>query len=234
MIILNKNQNFNRIINKKSDKQLITFNKYKVLFMLDLISLCSDVVESVDLQFDTAVTEGHINCSISVNPVNIFYTILMLTSSNLFCECNLIAITCIDNLVQDKFIKNLDKRFTLTYIFLDVKNNSRLNININFSEGYIIQSITSLFKSANWLEREIFDLFGIFFAGHKDLRRILTDYGFQGNPLKKDFPLTGYLELRYDEYKKYVGYKNIDLMQEFRVFNTESPWEKLEIVSFTL
>merc|ERR1712054_532703 len=141
------------------------------------------------------------NCSIVVNPADIFYTVLMLT---------------------------------LTYIFLDVKNNSRLNINVNFSEGYMIQSITSLFKSANWLEREIFDLFGIFFAGHKDLRRILTDYGFQGNPLKKDFPLTGYLELRYDEYKKYVGYKNIDLMQEFRVFNTESPWEKLEIVSFTL
>ena len=233
MIILNKDHILN-IIKKKSENQLITFNKYKVLFILDLIGLCSDVVESVDLQFDTAVTEGNLNCSIVVNPADIFYTVLMLTSTNIFGECNLIAITCTDNLVQDKFVKDLDKRFTLTYIFLDVKNNSRLNINVNFSEGYMIQSITSLFKSANWLEREIFDLFGIFFAGNKDLRRILTDYGFQGNPLKKDFPLTGYLELRYDEYKKYVGYKNIDLMQEFRVFNTESPWEKLEIVSFTL
>ena len=78
-------------------------------------------MESVDLQFDTAVTEGNLNCSIVVNPADIFYTVLMLTSTNIFGECNLIAITCTDNLVQDKFVKDLDKRFTLTYIFLDVK-----------------------------------------------------------------------------------------------------------------
>ena len=116
------------------------------------------------------------------------------------------------------------KRFEVVYIFLSVTFNYRIFLSINISEDEIIDSLTSIFPSANWCEREIWDLFGITFNNHPDLRRLLTDYGFNGFPLRKDFPLSGNVEVRYDLASKKVVYEPVKLAQSFRTFDFESPW----------
>lgn len=116
------------------------------------------------------------------------------------------------------------RRFTLIYSFLSLSYNFRLNVVFSVSEVEMVPSLCFLYSSANWVEREAFDLFGVFFSGHPDLRRILTDYGFQGFPMRKDFPLTGYLEVRFDDEQKRVLYEPIELAQEFRTFDFVSPW----------
>ncbi|MDC3023929.1 NADH-quinone oxidoreductase subunit C [Alphaproteobacteria bacterium] len=116
-------------------------------------------------------------------------------------------------------------RFSLVYIFLSIEYNSRIIITTNLGEYETIESITSLFPAANWYEREVWDLFGITFINHPDLRRILTDYGFSGFPLRKDFPLSGNVEVRYDMTTKKVVYEPVKLTQDFRDFDFESPWE---------
>lgn len=116
-------------------------------------------------------------------------------------------------------------RFELIYNFLSLTYNSRIRIKIILNEFQVISSITPIFKGANWWEREAWDMFGICFLGHPDLRRILTDYGFEGHPLRKDFPLSGFTEVRYSEIKKRVIYEPLHLPQEFRSFNFESPWK---------
>ena len=118
-----------------------------------------------------------------------------------------------------------DKRFRLVYLFLSHENNLRIKIVINFEIEKKIPSITKIFPSANWMEREVFDMYGIKFTNHPDLRRILTDYGFKGHPLRKDFPLTGFNEVRYSEKNKKVVYEPVKLEQNYRDFDFESPWE---------
>ena len=118
-----------------------------------------------------------------------------------------------------------DKRFKLVYLFLSHENNSRIKISIQFEINQVINSITKIFPSANWMEREVFDMYGIKFKNHPDLRRILTDYGFKGHPLRKDFPLTGFNEVRYSEKEKKVIYEPVKLEQNYRNFDFESPWE---------
>jgi NADH-quinone oxidoreductase subunit C len=117
------------------------------------------------------------------------------------------------------------ERFDVVYHLLSPRLNQRLRIKIATDETTPVQSVNDVFPAANWYEREAYDLYGIRFAGHPDLRRILTDYGFQGHPLRKDFPLTGYVEVRYDDEKKRVVYEPVKLTQEFRDFDFESPWE---------
>ena len=117
------------------------------------------------------------------------------------------------------------QRFELIYQLLSVKWNQRVRLITSLGEGAIAPSVTALFTSANWAEREIWDMFGIFFDGHGDLRRLLTDYGFEGHPLRKDFPLTGHVEVRYDPDEGRVVYEAVELMQEYRDFDFESPWE---------
>lgn len=118
-------------------------------------------------------------------------------------------------------------RFEIVYNILSVRFNSRLRVKIQTNELQSVESITSVYKGANWFEREIWDFFGVFFFNHPDLRRILTDYGFEGFPLRKDFPLSGYIEVRYDELKKRVVYEPLQLTQEFRQFDFETPWETI-------
>ena len=118
------------------------------------------------------------------------------------------------------------KRFDVIYHFLSFKHNSRLRIKIIVGEDESIPSITSIFPAANWFEREAFDMYGIQFKDHPDLRRILTDYGFEGYPLRKDFPLSGNVEIRYDEIDKKIIHEPVNLQQDFRSFDIQSPWER--------
>ena len=118
-----------------------------------------------------------------------------------------------------------DKRFELIYLFLSHENNTRIKLLTRFEIDQTINSITKIFPSANWMEREVFDMYGIKFKNHPDLRRILTDYGFKGYPLRKDFPLTGFNEVRYSEKDKKVIYEPVKLEQNYRNFDFESPWE---------
>ena len=118
-----------------------------------------------------------------------------------------------------------EKRFELVYLLLSHENNLRIKILTKFHIDQAINSLTKIFPSANWMEREVFDMYGIKFKNHPDLRRILTDYGFKGHPLRKDFPLTGFNEVRYSEKDKKVIYEPVKLEQNYRNFDFESPWE---------
>ncbi|MFD1913452.1 NADH-quinone oxidoreductase subunit C [Halodurantibacterium flavum] len=117
------------------------------------------------------------------------------------------------------------RRFDVVYHFLSMYRNQRLRLKVQAREEDMVPSVTAIHPSANWFEREVFDMFGILFSGHPDLRRILTDYGFRGHPLRKDFPTTGYTEVRYDEAQKRVIYEPVSLVQEYRMFDFMSPWE---------
>tara|TARA_B100000700_G_C14869034_1_gene772501 strand:+ start:45 stop:662 length:618 start_codon:yes stop_codon:yes gene_type:complete len=123
-----------------------------------------------------------------------------------------------------------EKRFRLIYLLLSHENNLRIKISINFEMSNQIPSITKIFPSANWMEREVFDMYGIKFKNHPDLRRILTDYNFKGHPLRKDFPLTGFNEVRYSEKNKKVVYEPVKLEQNYRNFDFESPWEGTQYI----
>lgn len=120
-----------------------------------------------------------------------------------------------------------DKRFEVVYVLLSVRFNTRLLVKVSIDELTSLPSIVDIFPSAGWAERETWDMFGIFFTGNPDLRRILTDYGFEGYPLRKDFPLSGYVEVRYDSTKKRVVCEPLEMTQEFRLFDFTSPWEKM-------
>lgn len=118
-----------------------------------------------------------------------------------------------------------DERFEVVYQLLSLKHNFRLRVKVRTDENTPVDSVTSIFSTANWFEREVWDMYGIYFNDHPDLRRILTDYGFEGHPLRKDFPLTGFVEMRYDNEQKRVVYEPVKLAQDFRSFDFVSPWE---------
>ncbi len=118
-----------------------------------------------------------------------------------------------------------DERFEVVYHLLSPKQNQRVRVKLPAGEETPVDSVTGVYSAAGWFEREVWDLYGVFFANHPDLRRILTDYGFEGHPLRKDFPLTGFVEVRYDEDEKRVVYEPVKLTQEFRHFDFMSPWE---------
>ena len=142
--------------------------------------------------------------------------------------------------VQCQFISFIDlsgvdypsreKRFDVVYHLLSPRQNQRIRVKLQTDEEKPVPSITGIFPGAEWYEREAYDLYGILFSGHPDLRRILTDYGFEGHPLRKDFPLTGFVEVRYDDEAKRVVYEPVDLKQEFRNFDFLSPWEGTDYV----
>jgi NADH-quinone oxidoreductase subunit C len=123
-----------------------------------------------------------------------------------------------------------EKRFDVVYHLLSPRWNARIRVKVETDEVTPVPSVIDVFPAANWFEREAYDLYGILFSGHPDLRRILTDYGFEGHPLRKDFPLTGFVEVRYDEEQKRVVYEPVKLQQEFRNFDFLSPWEGTDYV----
>jgi NADH-quinone oxidoreductase subunit C len=136
---------------------------------------------------------------------------------------SLVDITAID-------YPDRDARYDVVYHLLSMYQNQRIRLKVAVRDGEMVPSITSVHPSANWFEREVFDMFGVLFSGHPDLRRILTDYGFRGHPLRKDFPTTGYTEVRYDEARKRVVYEPVKLVQEYRQFDFMSPWEGAQYI----
>ena len=156
--------------------------------------------------------------TLEINVEDLYSTILYFKTNDKCRFRQLIDITAVDYLEKDK-------RFKIVYFLLSHENNLRIIINVNIEEKTPLPSITKIFPSANWMEREVFDMYGISFSDHPDLRRILTDYGFEGYPLRKDFPLTGHTEVRYSEEKKKVIYEPVKLDQAYRDFDFESPWE---------
>ena len=152
---------------------------------------------------------------------NILSLLKKLKENNDFIFDQLLDITAVDN-------PSRERRFDLIYIIQSLKKNKKLILKTSLKENDSIETITSVYKAADWYERECYDLFGIEFTNHPDLRRIMTDYNFEGHPLRKDFPLTGHTEVRYDDLEKKVIYEPVKLSQEFRDFDSESPWEGMK------
>ena len=186
----------------------------------------NDLEQTVNSGLSTAVKKSEINFNqlfININIENLSSTILFLKTNDKCRFKQLIDITAVD-------YPQKEKRFKLVYLLLSHENNLRIIINSEIEEKIEVPSITKIFPSANWMEREVFDMYGISFKDHPDLRRILTDYGFEGFPLRKDFPLTGYTEVRYSEEKKKVISEPVKLDQEYRSFDFGSPWEGTEYI----
>ncbi len=177
--------------------------------------------KKINSEFGTKIKNSkikHGQIFITINPEELLdTTILLKTNANTKFK-QLIDITAVD------YPEN-QKRFKMVYLFLSHELNQRIILSFYINENQQIPSLTKIFPSANWMEREIFDMYGIKFTDHPDLRRILTDYGFEGYPLRKDFPLTGHNEVRYSEDEKKVVYEPVKLEQNYRNFDYESPWE---------
>ena len=181
----------------------------------------TDLERTVNSGLTTTIKKSEINFDqlfIDVDIENIISTILFLKTNEKCRFKQLIDITAVD-------YPEKEKRFKIVYLLLSHEKNLRIVINTHINEKALVPSITKIFPSANWMEREVFDMYGVSFKDHPDLRRILTDYGFEGYPLRKDFPLTGHTEVRYSEVKKKVISEKVKLDQEYRNFDFESPLE---------
>jgi len=161
--------------------------------------------------------------TVTIAPSSIVSFVEFLKSDGACQFSSLVDITAVDYPTRGK-------RFDVIYHFLSMYQNHRIRLRTQIREDEMVPSIIDVHPSSNWFEREIFDMFGILFTGHPDLRRILTDYGFRGFPLRKDFPTTGYTEVRYDEVQKRVVYEPVSLVQEYRQFDFMSPWEGAEYI----
>ena len=180
-----------------------------------------DLEKKINSELTTKIKESkikHDQVYIELDQKNLIDVILFLKNSKDTKFKQLIDITAVD------YPENT-KRFKMIYLFLSHEFNQRILISCLINENEVIPSLTKIFPSANWMEREVFDMYGVNFKDHPDLRRILTDYDFDGYPLRKDFPLTGHTEVRYSEDKKKVIYEPVKLEQNYRNFDYDSPWE---------
>ena len=166
---------------------------------------------------------NHGNLEIQINKESLLDVVIFLKKNSSTKFRQLIDITAVDYIGSEN-------RFKMIYLFLSHEYNLRINIIFSINENEVVNSLTKIFPSANWMEREVFDMYGIKFNDHPDLRRILTDYGFSGHPLRKDFPITGHTEVRYSEEKKKVIYEPVKLEQNYRNFDYSSPWEGTEYI----
>ncbi len=185
--------------------------------MNNLIQLEKKINSELGTKINTSKIKH--NCVyLNIDSNDLTEIILFLKSNNELKFSQLTDITAVD-------YPEKEKRFKLVYLILSHQFNQRIVIDYNIADKEIVSSISSIFPSANWMEREVFDMYGINFKDHPDLRRILTDYGFEGYPLRKDFPLTGHNEVRYSEESKKVIYEPVKLEQNYRNFDYDSPWE---------
>ena len=185
--------------------------------MTSLVSL----EKKINSELNTKINESkikHDQLYLTIDNEDLLDVILFLKTNKDTKFRQLIDITAVD------YLEN-PKRFKIVYLFLSHEINQRIILNYFINENEVISSLTKIFPAANWMEREVFDMYGIKFKDHPDLRRILTDYGFEGYPLRKDFPLTGHNEVRYSEDEKKVIYESVKLEQNYRNFDFESPWE---------
>jgi len=185
-----------------------------------LIELSDHILSNLgDAVADSAITHGEL--ALNVDADDILRVLKFLRDDSSCKFVNFIDICGVDYPTR----KN---RFDVVYHLLSPTQNLRIRVKLSVDETRQVPSVVPLFRGAEWFEREAFDLYGILFSNHPDLRRLLTDYGFRGHPLRKDFPLTGYVEVRYDDEEKRVVYEPVNLTQEYRSFDFESPWEGAE------
>ena len=186
----------------------------------------TDLEKKINSELTTKIKKSkikHNQIFLSIDSEDLIEVILFLKNNNNMNFKQLIDITAVD------YPEN-ERRFKLIYLLLSHEFNSRVIIDFFINENEMVSTLTSIFPSSNWMEREVFDMYGIKFNDHPDLRRILTDYGFEGHPLRKDFPLTGHNEVRYSEDEKKVVYEKVKLEQNYRNFDYESPWEGTEYI----
>ena len=165
----------------------------------------------------------HNQIYLNISDVDLIDVMLFLKTNKSTKFKQLIDITAVDYIEKEK-------RFKIVYLLLSHEFNHRIQVDFSINENDLVSTLVSIFPAANWMEREVFDMYGIKFKDHPDLRRILTDYGFEGHPLRKDFPLTGHTEVRYSETEKKVIYENVKLEQNYRNFDFESPWKGTEYI----
>ena len=185
--------------------------------MSDLAELGGTILEALPGAVTGSVV-AHDELTISANPANIVKVVTFLRDDERCQFWSFIDITAVD-------WPGRVPRFDVVYHFLSPRHNRRIRVKVETDETTPVPSIIEIFPGASWFERETYDLYGVLFTGHPDMRRILTDYGFEGHPLRKDFPLTGFVEVRYDDEQKRVVYEPVRLSQEFRNFDFLSPWE---------
>ena len=185
-----------------------------------------ELAEHVTMRREDCVIKWSIDfdeLTFDVAPANLLGFMRYLSTDATCQFTTLVDITAVD-------YPQRSKRFDVVYHLLSMYQNQRVRLRVSIREEDLISSIVEVHPSADWFEREVFDMFGIMFNGHPDLRRILTDYGFRGYPLRKDFPTTGYSEVRYDDVEKRVVYEPVSLVQEYRLFDFMSPWEGAQYV----
>ena len=185
-----------------------------------LLAMADHIADVVDnMVVSCAVVRGEIE--LRASPADIPQVLTLLRGDRQAAFNQLIDLTAID-------YPEREARFDVVYLLLSMDNNMRMRVVASVAAGHPLPSVSHLYMAANWAEREAWDMFGIFFAGHPDLRRLLTDYGFEGHPLRKDFPLTGHVEVRYDDNQRRVVNEPVHLVQEFRDFDFLSPWEGMQ------
>ena len=191
----------------------------------DKMSL-TNLEKKINSELTTKINSSRINheqLEIQIDKESLLDVVIFLKKNEFTKFRQLIDITAVDYIGSEN-------RFKMIYLLLSHEYNLRINITFNINENEVVNSLTKIFPSANWMEREVFDMYGIKFNDHPDLRRILTDYGFSGYPLRKDFPITGHSEVRYSEEKKKVVYEPVKLEQNYRNFDYSSPWEGTEYI----
>ena len=191
----------------------------------DKMSL-TNLEKKINSELTTKINSSRINheqLEIQIDKDSLLDVVIFLKKNDSTKFRQLIDITAVDYIGSEN-------RFKMIYLFLSHEYNLRINLIFNINENEVVNSLTKIFPSANWMEREVFDMYGIKFNDHPDLRRILTDYGFSGHPLRKDFPITGHSEVRYSEEKKKVVYEPVKLEQNYRNFDYSSPWEGTEYI----
>ena len=192
----------------------------------ELLDTLGDILGTIEAKLDGKLVSASIEnreLTITIGRDDLVSTLRLLRDDSKLAFWNIVDICGVD-------YPERAERFEVVYHLLSPRQNARIRVKVMTDETTPVPSVTGVYPGADWFERECWDMYGILFTGHPDLRRILTDYGFEGHPLRKDFPLTGFVEVRYDDEQKRVVYEPVRLAQQFRDFDFESPWEGTEYV----